>query len=327
MFRTLLLAVACIVTLALSPVAQLNGIGNLRIEVTYSNGQPATRNLLVQLMSGSSSIPVATNYTNERGITEFSAVPVGVYHVVVTGDGIQRAEGPMFEVDPRKVTQSENATVYRLDEVASKQSSRDATVDAAELQIPDKARKEFQKASDAMSHEDWNGARDKLLKAIALYPNYAAAYNNLGVVYSRLNQPAQESDALEKAIAANDRYAPAYVNFGELCIRQGDLPSAERQLKKAIELDPQNAKAYMLLADAQLLNREYDAAIASAKQAHALPHDKLALTHYISAKAYEHQNRPQDAIAELQTFLKEEPQGSRADHMREEMKQLQRQAQ
>jgi len=327
MYRSLLLAAALSVALAPSPQAQLTGVGNLRIHVTYANDRSASRNLLVQLMSGSSSTPIATNYTNDTGTTEFSAVPVGVYHVVVTGDGIQRTEGPMFEVDPRKVTQSEWVTVRRLDEAADKHSSSPPTVNAAELQVPDKARKEFRKASEAMSREDWNKARDDLLKAVALYPNYAAAYNNLGVVYSRLNQPAQESDALQKAIAADDHYTPAYVNFGELCIRQNDYAGAERQLQKAIELDPQNAKAYMLLADAQLLNGEYDAAIASAKQAHALPHDKLVLTHYILAKAYEHQNRTQDAIAELQAFLKEEPQGPRADHMREEMKQLQRQAQ
>ena len=54
----------------------------------------------------------------------------------------------------------------------------------------------------------------------------------------------------------------------------------------------------------------------SASQAHAL-------AHYIAARAFEAEYRPKDAIAELQTYLSEEKDGSRVEAARKEMAALQ----
>jgi len=56
---------------------------------------------------------------------------------------------------------------------------------------------------------------------------------------------------------------------------------------------------------------------------HTLPHQNFAVVHYIAARALERENRLQDAMAELQVFLTEEPKGARADHVREEIAQIQ----
>jgi hypothetical protein len=52
---------------------------------------------------------------------------------------------------------------------------------------------------------------------------------------------------------------------------------------------------------------------------HSIPHQGLALIHFIAARAFESLNRPQDALMELQMFLTEEPKGVRADHVRDEI--------
>ena len=54
-----------------------------------------------------------------------------------------------------------------------------------------------------------------------------------------------------------------------------------------------------------------------------MPHQNLAVIHYIAARAMERSNHPQDALVELQTFLAEEPKGARANHVREEISLLQ----
>ena len=323
-FRFLVVASLLLASL---PHAQAQfGSGNLRIRVTYTNGRAAPRNLLVQLMSGASNSPVTSAYTNDQGGVEFDRLAVGVYHVLVSGDGIEKTDSETFEVDSRKMTQSQVVSVRRLDEVQGSAANAGDMISASTLAVPENARKLFQKGGDAMAREDWKRALDALNKAVAIYPQYAAAYTNLGVVYSRLNDPVQERAVLEKAISLDDRMATAYLNLGVLSIRQKDFPQAQKLLQKAAALDPA-ARTYMFLADAQLLSQQYDAAIASAQKAHSLPHDNLALTHYIAARAYEHENQPQSAIAELQLFLQEEPQGVRADQVRGELKQLQRQIQ
>jgi hypothetical protein len=71
------------------------------------------------------------------------------------------------------------------------------------------------------------------------------------------------------------------------------------------------------------LNHNYDQAIASSRKLHSIANTAHALAHYIAARAFEHQNRQDDAVTEFQTFLVEEPTGVRADAVRKEMSGLQ----
>jgi tetratricopeptide (TPR) repeat protein len=299
--------------------------GNVRVHVEYPDNHAAGMHLRVQLMSGSGSTPVAENFTTDQGTAEFTRVPVGDYHVVVSGEGIATVDSGPFEVDRRKLSQSLFVTVHSSNESDSKHvAAGSPSVAAVDLNVPDAARREFDKATKAIADQDWTKALELLNRAIAVYPQYAPAYNNLGVVYGHMNDGAHEREALEKAITLNDHFAPAYVNFAKLCLKERNPGQAEYLLESASRLEPGNAETMTLLAEAQLLNKNYDAAIASARSAHALPHRNLAVVHYIAARALEHENRLPDALAQLQIFLTEEPQGARADHVREEISQIQK---
>jgi tetratricopeptide (TPR) repeat protein len=293
----------------------------------YPDDRSVGEHIIVQLLSGASGTAFATGYTNDHGIVEFAGVPEGSYRILVSGEGVQRTETQAFEMNTARVVQTEFVTVQP---VASKESANmkaGATVNSAELAMPDNARNAFEKGNQALAREDWNKALLSLKKSIELYPQYAPAYNNLGVVYKQMHDAVQERAAFEKAISLDEHYAAPYLNLGELCIRQKQYAEAEKLLEKTVALNPNSSKGYMLLADAELMNREYEAAIISAKRAHGLPHEGLALTHYIAAKAYEQQNQPKEAVAELQLFLKEEPSGPRADQVRAELKQIEPYAQ
>jgi tetratricopeptide (TPR) repeat protein len=306
-------------------LAQLHpGTGNVKVHIILEGDRHAGSNLLVRLMEGSSNAPVATTYTTDAGQAEFNGVNVGNYHIVVSGDGIQTADSGMFEVDTRRVTQTQYITVRKVDDPHSKPDGpSSATVSTATLNVPEKARKEFDKASDAMAHQDWNKAAERLNKAITVYPQYAAAYNNLGVVYSHLNDDSHEQEALARAIALDDHFAPAFMNFGKLRLRQKDFSQAEAMLEKAAALDPLNAQGLALLADAQYMNQHYDAALVSARQAHTAFPQHPSFVHYIAARAYQQEGRQKDALVELRLFLQEEPSGSRADYVRGDIARMQ----
>jgi Flp pilus assembly protein TadD len=196
------------------------------------------------------------------------------------------------------------------------------TVSAADLNIPENAKKEFDKASDLMAAEKWPKALEHLQKAIAIYPKYVAAYNNVGVVYARLGNRELERDALKKAIELDSHFAPAFTNLARMSITDHDYPEAETLLNKAETDDPNDATVLTLLANVQLLNRHYDDAIASAHKAHAIPQSSHSLVHYVAARAFTHKNLVADAKSELEIFLQEEPAGPRAEAARKEMAQL-----
>jgi predicted Zn-dependent protease len=297
-------------------------VGNIHVHVVYPDDRGAGLHLRVQLMNGSGSTPVSEDFTNDRGVAEFTRVPVGAYHVVVSGEGVQDTDSGEFEIDRRKTSQDLFITVRSSN--SSKGAGGSGSVAAADLIIPGEARKEFDGAVKTMGEQNWPKALEQLNRAIAIYPQYAAAYTNMGVVYGKMNDTAREHEALEKAISVNDHFVPAYLNLAKLCVKEQDAAKAEAVLENAKRIEPSNAEVLTLLAEAQLLNKHYEAAITSARSAHAFPHQNLAVVHYIAARALEHENRLPEALTELQVFLLEEPSGARANHVREEMTQLEK---
>ena len=191
-------------------------------------------------------------------------------------------------------------------------------VSASDLAVPMRARKELDKAVEMIHKQDLQHAVEKLNKAITIYPQYAMAYNNLGAIYSRLGDSARENEALQKAISLDPNLELAYLNLGKLDIREGQYPAAETALNKAVDLNSHDAVAMVLLSYTEFMDRAFDAAIATSRKAHLLeqPH---ATAHRVAAFAFEMENQGQNAIAELQTFLQEQPAGPQADSARKEM--------
>ena len=303
--------------------------GNVHVHIIYADDRSAGANLMVRLLDGSGGGTVQTIYSNAQGKVDFWGVQApGVYHVVVSGEGIQDADSGLFEVDTRKVSQAQFIEVRPTQAADARTGgSKSSTVSASDLAVPSKARKELDEAGKAISKQDWSKAVELLNQAIAIYPQYAAAYNTLGVVYAQMNDPAHEQQALEKAVSLDGHYAPACQNLVKVYLREKAYPQAETLLSKGLSADPNNGVYLMLMADVQYMQGHYDAAIATVQRMHTVSTDHPATAHYIAAKAYEQKNRPQDALAEFQMFLKEEPTGQRADHVRNDIAKLQGTAQ
>lgn len=300
-----------------------SAVGNVHVHVVYPSDRAAGLHLRVRLMAGSGSTPVSENFTNDQGVAEFTRVPVGEYHVVVTGEGIQDSDSGEFEIDRRKTSQDLFITVHSSESTTYSNGTGNSSVAAVDLNVPDSARKEFEKANEDMGRQDWASAQQRLNRAISAYPQYAQAYNNLAAVYGHMNDPAHVRESLEKAVELNDHLVPALVNLAKLCFQDKNAARAETLLESASRAEPNNPETMTLLAQAQLLNKHFDAAVATAHSVHAMPHQNFAVVHYIAARAFERENRLPDALAELRLFLTEEPKGARADHVREEIARIQ----
>jgi tetratricopeptide (TPR) repeat protein len=196
-------------------------------------------------------------------------------------------------------------------------------ISATDLNVSGKARKELDRANEQMAMQNWKKAMEHLNKAIALAPQYATAYNNLGVLYARMDDISHEEEALKKAISLDEHFAPALLNYGKLAVRLKNFPLAEELLQKVASVEPDDPETLTLLADAEYMNRHFDAAIATARQAHNSGQDHSPFVHYIAARAYQQKNQQTEALAEFHTFLHEEPKGPRADHVRGDIARMQ----
>jgi tetratricopeptide (TPR) repeat protein len=195
-------------------------------------------------------------------------------------------------------------------------------VAAVDPNIPGSARREFDKANQLTAKGDWQKAIERLNKAIAIFPRYAEAYNNLGVVYGYLGDRTRNLEALQKTVSLNDHLAPAYLNLARMAIGVRDFLQAEALLDKAVAIEPNNSQILVLLANTELLNHHYDQALGNSRRAHSAALGPHSVAHYVAARVFEYEGRPTEAVAELQVFLSEEPSGQRADIARKEMNAL-----
>jgi tetratricopeptide (TPR) repeat protein len=291
-------------------------VPHLRVRVSFSDHAPCDPSTRVILTRGRGLAP-AESSVNRECVAEFLDVPSGKYRVTVSGAVTSSS-------DPRDV---EVNSVISLDlEVRAKHSveadpihfaASASFVPITGLGVPANAAREFEKANQLILKQDWNKATERLHKGLAIYPRYAAGYNNLGAIYSQLGNEAQAREALEQAITLDDHLAPAYVNLGRLSFLQKDFPSAESLLTRAIALAPSaNADELFLLAYSQLTDHHLDQALRTSRQGHATKLDRHALLHLVAANAYEQQSKIDDSISELELYLSEEPSGPQADKAR-----------
>lgn len=297
-----------------------NGTGGLHVRITFSDGHPCNLHLHVVLLSGPSSIAVAENYTADDGTADFGDLAVGSYHLQVSGEGIEETDSGRIEIDAGNGGQTLFVAVKRPAETrASAGSPASSTVAAVDLKIPAEAKKQFDKAASLMAKQNWSKAKDELLKAVAAYPEYAAAYNNLGVVYARLGDRVRERESLQSAIHLDEHFAAALVNLATMAVVDHNLGEAEPLLNRAGAADPNNVQTLVLLAKVQFAQGHWEAAIATCHKIHFAHLGEEPFGHYIAAKALEQVGRSADAAGELHTFLDEEPTGPRADAVRKEM--------
>ncbi len=104
--------------------------------------------------------------------------------------------------------------------------------------------------NNADEEKDFPLAEHHYRKAIELNPNYADAYNNLGILLGKDESRWMEAEAAHReAIGLNPNYAEAYYNLGNLLARQKkELAMAEHYYRKAIKINPQFIMAYQSLA-------------------------------------------------------------------------------
>jgi len=161
---------------------------------------------------------------------------------------------------------------------------------------------------------DGEAAVDWIRRAIALKPDFAGAYNNLGNVLKCLNRFADAAQAYHRVIELEPDNADAYNNLGTLLRAQGEPDEAETVLRRALALQPQHAGALHNLGNVLVeLQRESEAADAYMQAVRLRPYD--AENYLRFAKVLYGLRREQEALEVYEKWLEIEPDSCEAQHM------------
>jgi Tfp pilus assembly protein PilF len=316
--RSLLAPVVVLAATSLAG-AQLNRTPPRRVElvvqVFYQGEQhPAGAWLTVQLLDGFGT-PEGEQATDQQGMVRFRTIS-GIHRLRIIGPGIVEYNGTI-DIENVEARRFEIVRVGRKPDAVPVPRSREGTVPVIRLKVPATARKEFERGGQALERKDWGEAKKRFEGAIALYPDYDLAYNGLGVAAIGLGDVGTARRAFEKAISLNENYSGAHRNLARILFAERKYADAEVLLAKSLENEPLNAWALTFLAYAELLTHKFDKAIVNARKVHALPHEGFASAHAIAAKALEATGQPEQALAEYQLYLKEDPNGPNAAQARE----------
>ena len=287
------------------------------VRVTLDDERPAGDRIRLELLTADG-LPIANAFTDANGRATLVVSFAGDYRLRAEGSTLQEPASTTFRVDEldKSKTVFLKVKLKLGDTTATSKPNTSAVTSAAELRIPSDAQKAFHKGMDAWEHRDIPKAAEYFEKAIAIYPDYDAAYNNLGVMYFQTNQVEKARQAFEQSVSLNEKNADADRNLARILINDRNFSRAQDLLRKSLMVEPLNPVTLTLLCVAEAESGDLEGALATARKTHQLPHEGYPLVHYIAGRALEQEGKPQQAYAEYETYLSESPNGAEAPQVR-----------
>lgn len=284
-------------------------IATIQVRVTDDHDRPISQQVKVELLD-STGVTIDQRFTSNDGLTRFTVAGMASYHAKVTGMGMQEALSDSIDLSCGQRSAMAYVRVKPLaDALTPKPQVQSGITSAADLKVPGEARKQFEKGVAAWEAHDYSKAALAYLQATVLYPQYDAAFNNLGAAYMKLGEMEKARSAFETAVRLNDKNATAERNLSRLLIRKGSYAEAESLLKRSFMVEPQDPGGLTLMAVAEMQLGEYDAALREAQRVHSVPHEEYAVSHYIAGQILERQRKADAAVEEYQLYLQESPNG------------------
>jgi serine/threonine-protein kinase len=223
-------------------------------------------------------------------------------------------------------------------------SPADSSPRGSPVQQPQTAAEYYDNGTYLFSIHSYDAAIKNFQQAVALQPDFPSAHNRLGrtlmlkgqfaaaadefrkaveqrggnypVAQYNLGFALQQQGENEKALAAyhdaiNSRdgnYADAYYQAGIVLGNMGRWPEAADALRKAIEQSGgRDPDSQLLLGRALAQQKDYAGAESALREAIAERGGDFPYAHYDLGLLYQQADRPEDAIGEFETFLKQAP--------------------
>lgn len=289
--------------------------GSVRGRVLTPEGAPfsGTARLTLQAMNGGQLVI----FTDYQGQFNFGAVESGNYTLEVDADrqlftpvsqGVQ-----VFKGVPSVVNVS-----LKYKESARGPAPSEAVVSAAELDknIPEKARKEFKRGSEAAQAGKTDEAIAHFRKAIEIYPNFMAARNDLGaqlLAAARLDEAAEQ---LQFAARLDPKAFNPQLNLGIVLFKQQQFAEAVGALEKAISANSQSPAARLYAGQAYEALGDLDRAEKELNAAYSLGGTDYAIALFHLGNLYLNRGEREKALASFESYLKAAPGAANAADVR-----------
>jgi tetratricopeptide (TPR) repeat protein len=262
-------------------------------------------------------------YTNKHGEFRFNDLSEGIYYVQA------EVEGANFEPALEKVALG-RGIVYELTLNLRERKEPDIRgpggriISVAELRqrVPAAARREYEVALKRVAKGDVSQAAAHFEQAIAIYPEFLAARNDLGAQYLKLKRIDEAEAHFRNVLERDPKNLYATFNLGLGRIERRDYAGAISQLQLAVAIDSAWPTAHLWLGFAMLETGDLPAAEQELNKALVMGGPDCIAAHYHLARIYLTRGDVQEASRAIKAYLEESPRGEYVKEAREIAKTL-----
>jgi tetratricopeptide (TPR) repeat protein len=194
------------------------------------------------------------------------------------------------------------------------------------LQVPDQAKKAFDKGRDTLRQEKWADARKQFEKAVGIYPQYAQAWCELGTALERLNDVSGARAAYGKAVAADANFVKPYLQMAGIAAKQQNWRELLDSTAHVVKLDSFDYPGiFFLKAVAEYNLENIDAAEKSAREALKIDTEKRhPEVNHLLAVILARKGEFKAAADYLSTYLKLAPAASDVAQAKQELAEIEK---
>ncbi len=257
-------------------------------------------------------------FTNKHGEFRFHDLSEGIYYVQAEVDGAN------FEPVVEKVALG-RGIVYELTLQLREKRGHEfrgpggRVVSAAELRqsVPATAKREYGLALKRVNKGEFLQAAAHFEQALAIYPEYLAARNDLGAQYLKLKRVDEAEAHFRSVLERDPKNLYATFNLGLGRVERRDFSSAISQLQLAIAIDSAWPMPHLWLGFAMLEMGDLPTAERELTKALVMGGADCVAAHYHLARAYLKRGDPKEASRAIKAYLEESPRGEYAKEARE----------
>jgi Tfp pilus assembly protein PilF len=329
MLITFLLSISFIFHLSpLASPAALQTRNTIEGRVTTADNRPLSDMRVLLQNEGNS--PVGSTYTDASGRFRFHNLISGNYTVEVEpGASEFQRQSQRVEV---QTFMERSGEVFRVDIVLVPRKSSNFAAPGGNVntnsvvfhqEVPEAAKKEYDKSLRLLEKDDFENATQCLKKAVELFPNYYDALELMGTQYVKRNDYKTALPLLIRAVQINKNGWNGFYSLGIAQVELNQRNEGIKSLKQSVALNPNSANANMRLG--MVLAQDANAfseAIQAFERVIKIVKDEIPQAYFYLGALYSRTGQFKEAATAFQTFLNVYPQAGEKDKIKKMIEEL-----
>ncbi len=289
-------------------------------QVVLPQSERANRRFTVRL----SSVRVGefSTMTDDNGVFTFRRLREGSYFITIeAGKDFLPAQDTVDLYDNTPKTTTVQIELH----LRATANSKPAVINAGLADVPKAAAELYQKGIEAAAVGNDKAAIEELTGALAIYPRFLLALNELSAIYVNTGELAKAEEALTGALKLEPNNPILRLNYGYVLLLRERFADSERELHRAIELKDDLVNAHLYRGRVLIRLQKLDEAESELKRAIGLGGNAGIVAYRYLGALYSERGETAKAIDALEQYLKLMPKAKDAEQVQAIIKQLREQ--